>query len=76
MTSLILDDELLIKLAGIGSCVELRDANGNTVGFFTPIASAGRRALESKVSEEELDRREQESETFSPAEVRAHLESL
>jgi hypothetical protein len=41
------------------------------LGVFTP-----RTSKEPQISEEELDRREQEEESFSTAEVLAHLEKL
>jgi hypothetical protein len=76
MTRLTLDDDFRRKLEGVNSCVELCDSHGNTLGYFTPVAARGPSSWEPKISEEELDRRERESETFSTAEVKAHLENL
>ena len=76
MTRLTVDGELLTKLGSADSCVELCDAQGKTIGYFTPVPPAAPRHLEPKVSEEELNRRETEAETFSTAEVKAHLENL
>jgi hypothetical protein len=77
MTRLTIDPTLGRQLAGQHGCVELCDASGRTIGFFTPLVQGTRpERLEPTVSEEELDRREKEAETYSTAEVKAHLESL
>ena len=76
MTRLTLNDELRKTLESVHACIELCDANGKTICYFTPASPKGPQPLEPKVSEEELDRRETEPETFSTAEVKAHLENL
>jgi hypothetical protein len=76
MTRLTIDDALGSQLAGQQGCVELCDPSGKTIGFFTPLVPGSQpQRLEPKVSEEELDRREKEEQTYSTAEVKARLES-
>jgi hypothetical protein len=73
MTRITLDTALRNQLECVRSCVELCDADGQTVGYFTP---ASGQPLVPEVSEEELDRREAEEETFSTSEVKAYLDNL
>jgi len=68
MTRVVLDAALRSKLHNLTQPLEFRDESGRVLGRFMPI-------VEPQLSEEELQRREQE-EDFSTAEVLAHLEKL
>lgn len=74
MTTFTLPMEIGSQLGAAHQCVVLRDGSGKTIGYFTPVASDAQ--LDPQISEEELDRREREDRTFTPAEVRARLQSL
>lgn len=65
MTQILLDEVLRKKLLELRQPLELCDESGRVVGRVTPV--------EPQLSEEELQRREQEPE-FSTAEVLAQLE--
>ncbi len=72
MTQIVIDAEVRSKLMNLSISLELVDEEtGRVLGVFTPSI-----AKEPQISEEELDRREQEQESFSAAEVLAHLERL
>jgi hypothetical protein len=76
MSHAIVDRELAAKLCGLTETVELRDPSGQVLGQFAPFAGVvqddrGRPQL----SEEELQRREQEPD-YSTDEVLAYLEKL
>ncbi len=71
MTQIMIDAQVRSKLMNLSSTLELVDETGRVLGVFTP-----RTSKEPQISEEELDRREQEEESFSTAEVLAHLEKL
>ena len=73
MIRIVLDDSSGDKLATVGRCVELCDRSGRTLGIFTPAVTG---ALEPRVSDQELLRREQADETFSTQEIRQHLQNL
>jgi hypothetical protein len=73
MIKLILDDNTGVELAAAGQCVEICNAAGRTIGFFTP-ADAPR--LDPQISDAELGRREREDETFSTQEIKAFLRKL
>lgn len=74
MTTFTLPGEIGSQLIAAQECVVLCDGAGKTIGYFTPAAGAAE--LDPQISEEELDRREREEQTFTSAEVRAHLGSL
>ena len=67
MIRIVLDATLKSKLADLVQPLELYDESGRLLGRFTP--------AEPQLSEEELQRREQEPE-YSTEEVLAHLEKL
>jgi len=71
MTQIMIDAQVRTKLMNLSSAIELVDETGRVLGVFTP-----RTSKEPQISEDELDRREQEQESFSTAEVLAHLEKL
>jgi hypothetical protein len=71
MTQIMIDAQVRSKLMNLSSSLELVDETGRVLGVFTP-----RTSKEPQISEEVLDRREQEQESFSTAEVLAHLEKL
>jgi hypothetical protein len=77
MTRLIIDEALPKKLLTLHAPAELCDISGRVVGKFTPAVDLSQyEPLEPQISEEELDRREQETESYSTAEVLAYLEGL
>ena len=67
MTRVIVDETLRSKLHNLSEVLELCDESGRVVARVTPV--------EPQLSEEELQRREQEPD-YSTAEVLAHLEKL
>jgi hypothetical protein len=71
MTQIMIDAQMRSKLMSVSSSFEVVDENGRVLGVFTP-----RAPKEPQISEDELDLREQEEESFSTAEVMAHLEKL
>ena len=78
MTVITIDRSTGDKLRGLTGPVQIRDERGEVLGEFTPTADPRSiyANLRSPLSEEELLRREQETETFSTDEVLRHLESL
>lgn len=73
MGRLTLDDSTRAKLAAVGGCVELCDAAGNILGYFTPAAVAGNQP---QISDEEIERRKSEGSLYTYDEVIAHLRKL
>ena len=71
MTQIMIDAQVRSKLMNLSRTLELVDETGHVLGVFTP-----RKSREPQISEEEMDRREREQESFSTAEVLAHLEKL
>jgi hypothetical protein len=71
MTQIMIDAHMRSKLLSPSTPLELVDETGRVLGVFTPGTSR-----EPQISEDELDRREQETESFTTAEVIAHLEKL
>jgi hypothetical protein len=77
MSHVTVDVELANKLCGLSETVELRDPSGRVLGQFAPLTGANRDDRgRPPISEEELQRREQEEEDYSTAEVLAYLEKL
>jgi hypothetical protein len=74
MTKLPLDDAALTKLRGVKQRVEVCDEQGRIVGYFEPGIYAGH-VIPPEPTEEELAEAEAE-ETYTFAEVLAHLKSL
>ena len=78
MTQIVVDAELRGKLHNLRQPLELCDESGQVLAWLTPVLNpAGARSMEPPpLSEEELQRREQEPGAYSTAEVLAHLEKL
>jgi hypothetical protein len=77
MSQLIVDAALSSKLGQQFQSVELCDPSGRVLGQFIPKVDLSEYGpFEPQVSEEELDRREQETESYTTAEVLAYLEKL
>ena len=72
MTKITLTAEVGRQLSKIPYCVQLCDDAGNVIGLFTPVTDL---VLEPTISEEELDRRENEP-CFTTEQVLAHLRTL
>ena len=76
MGKIIIDAGLRTKLENLTQVVELCDESGRVVGRFLPVLDLSQyECVEPQLSEEELQRREQEPE-YTTAEVLAHLEKL
>lgn len=71
MTRIVLDAPLRNKLLNLAQSLELCDESGQVLAVVTPCRDQG-----PNISEEELDRREQETESFTTTEMLAHLEQL
>lgn len=71
MTRTVLDPSLRTKLPDLSQPLEFCDESGALLGIFTPVAS-----LEPWISDEELDRRDADGESYSTTEVLAYLERL
>lgn len=68
MTKVIVDLPVGHQLAKLAQPVQLCDPHGNVLGTFMPHSLA-----QPSISEEELDKREQDDESYSTAEVLSHL---
>lgn len=77
MTRVIVDEALLSKLHNLTQPLELCDSSGQVLGrVFPALDLSDYEPWEPPSSEEELQRREQETESYSTAEVLAYLQSL
>lgn len=77
MTRITIDASLQTKLCNLTQPLELCDKSGRVVGRLFPVPDVSQYGpLEPQISEEELDRWEQETESFTTAELLAHLEKL
>ncbi len=77
MTKVILDQALRNKLGDLTQPLELCDESGRVLAQVTPLPDLSEyEPWEPPISEEELQRREQETESYSTAEVLAYLEKL
>jgi hypothetical protein len=74
MTRLVIDANLPSKLAGLTQPAEICDANGHVLGRYIPSCAIAENGP--LISEEELDQREREAESYTTAEVLARLEKL
>jgi hypothetical protein len=76
MTRIVVDANLRTKLHDLTQPLEFCDEAGKVLGRFLPEASGSRKGPEPPfLSEEELQRREQESD-YTTAELLARLEKL
>jgi hypothetical protein len=77
MIKITIDASLQGKLLNFAQPIELCDPSGRVVGRFFPVIDLSEYELwEPPISEEELQRREQETESYTTEEVLAYLESL
>ncbi len=77
MSHITLDPNLSKQLREFTEAVELREPSGRVLGRFVPLPDMTDWVpVSPDVSEEELDRRERETDSYSTAEVLAHLENL
>lgn len=77
MTTVTIDRSTGDKLRGITGPVELRDERGTLLGEFRPVRTGSDYVgLDSPLDEEELRRREAETEVYGTPELLRKLESL
>jgi hypothetical protein len=83
MDRITLDGNIVNQLHGLKHVVDLCDPSGRLLGQFVPVDDdasvvdlTGWEEITPPVSEEELDRRELETESYSTDEMLAYLESL
>lgn len=78
MTQIVVDAALRGKLHDLRQPLELCDESGQVLAWLTPVPnpSSARSMEPPPLSEEELQRREQEPGEYSTAEVLAFLEKL
>jgi hypothetical protein len=77
MQKLIVDPSTLAKLTTLREPYEVCDESGRLVGrFFPAVDAALYHDIDLDINEEDLDRRSQEAEVYTTAEVIAHLERL
>jgi hypothetical protein len=77
MTRITLDATVAVQLKDLTGPVELCDPTGRVMGRFVPIIDMTQwEPVSPEVSEDELERREKEAESYSTAEVLAFLENL
>lgn len=77
MTKVIVDAALRSKLRDLTEPLELCNESGQVLGHVFPTMDLSQyEAWEPPISEEELRRREQETESYTTAEVLAYLENL
>lgn len=74
MTKVVIDAAVQNQLGNLAQPLEIYDASGRMLGMFTPVPATG--FPEPQLSEEELQRRDQDGQEFSTAEVLAYLEKL
>lgn len=77
MTKVVLDSAMRSKLHNLAEPLELCDESGRVLGrVFPSLDLSEYEPWEPPIGEEELRRREEETESYTTAEVLAHLESL
>jgi hypothetical protein len=75
MTQIILDAALASQLHQLNEAADLCDPSGQVLGRFIPAVDMSEwEPVSPEPSEEELQRREQETESYSTADVLAFLE--
>jgi hypothetical protein len=76
MTKVMIDATTRSKLLDLTQPMEFCDESGRLLGRFTPFnESSSEKGIEPQLTEEELQRREQEPD-YSTAEMLAYLEKL
>ena len=74
MERIVVDESLVSRLKGLDYAAELCDPSGKVLARVHPVFDPLRyEGLEPQITEEELNRREQETEEYTTAEVLAHL---
>ena len=77
MNRVVIDQQLRNKLGNLEQALELCDESGQILAYLTPaMPREAYESVESPHSEEELQRREREEETYSTSEVLRRLEQL
>ena len=77
MTRIVLDSETLKKLHDLRERMEVCDERGKLLGIIIPATdSLLYRNVDVPIDEEELQRREQESDEYTTSQVLNHLKSL
>jgi hypothetical protein len=77
MTRVIVDKDTSSKLDQAVGRVQVCDASGRMLGYFTPLnRQSVYEGVECPVSNEELTRREREEPTYTTQQVLSHLEKL
>ena len=77
MTRVVLDPATLAKLSSVQDRAEVCDAQGLVRGYFTPVPElSDYKGIQIPLSEAELERAEQETDSYTTAEVLAYLEKL
>lgn len=77
MQKITIDRATREKLAAARGPVRLCDETGRVIGHFTPFADPSMyEGVDAPISEEELRRREQETERYTTREVLDHLKQL
>jgi hypothetical protein len=77
MTKIMIDATLPDKLSTLTQAVDLCDAWGRVLGRYIPKLDPTEYVLEPQISDAEIERRLQDkSQSYTTAEVLAHLEKL
>ena len=77
MTKLILDQTSEIRFADLKERVEICDGSGRVLGYFIPVVNRSLyKEVEIPFSEAELRKAEEETESYTTAQVLACLETL
>jgi hypothetical protein len=75
MTRLVVDDSVVQDFKHATGCLEICDRSGQVLGYFAPADPTIYRELHSRLSEEELQAREQEPGGRPLAEILRDLEN-
>ena len=77
MTKVILDEATEARFTGLAGHIAVCDHEGRTLGIFIPVADRSLyEGVEIPFTEEELKKAEEDTESYTTAEVLAHLENL
>jgi hypothetical protein len=75
MNRVVIDQQMRDRLGNLRHPLELCDESGRVLAYLTPaVTQEAYKRVQSPHSEEELQRREQEEETYSTREVLERLE--